>query len=178
MADMQTAMKEALSKAPSPLAIKTMSERVWLYLKDHPKTTAKRLSTELREPVSIISSTVSTLVRRKMLTFEVEAIRLKGGRGPKTHRRYSVEPKMGGRYELWPIVVKSKSRKATRVSAPAPQKPVQTLPPVHETGTVQQPPLTIKPQIVTIAKSQDFIDGLTVAEARALYERLHKMFGA
>lgn len=185
MADMQTALKQALSKAPSPLVIKPLSERIWLYLKDHPGTTSKRLAIELRDSQGSISSMLSQLCRRKMLTWQTEPVKPYKGRGAKHRRVFFVDPKMGGVYELLPEVVKSKPRTAAAAvqkytsNKPVPEsgetKPLRVV--GHAGPEITTPTLTIKPQIVTIAKSAEFIDGLTVAEARALYQHLHKMFG-
>lgn len=181
MADMQTALKQALSKAPSPLAIKPLSERIWLYLKDHPGTTSKRLAIELRDSQGSISSMLSQLCRRKMLIWQIEPVKPYKGRGAKYRRVFFVDPKMGGVYELLPEVVKSKPRVAVAAVQEPRSKPAgdeaAPLRVAGHAGPEIPTPLTIKPQIVTIAQSADFIDGLTVAEARALYQHLHKMFG-
>lgn len=181
MADMQTALKQALSKAPSPLAVKPLSERIWLYLKDHPGTTSKRLAVELRVSQGSVSSMLSQMCRRKMLTWLVETAKPYKGRGAKHRRVFFVDPKMGGVYELLPESVKSKPRVAMAAAHESKPKPasgeVAPLRVVGHAGPEIPTPLTIKPQVVTIAQSSDFIDGLTVAEARALYQHLHKMFG-
>lgn len=123
---------------------------------------------------------LSQLCRRKMLIWTVEAKKPFNGRGCKTQRLFSVDPKMGGVYELLPDVVPQKPRRLVVDQAhvtnnnPKPEGGEAKVLPIPEIPT---PTLTIKPQIVTIAKSAEFIDGLTVAEARALYQQLHKMFG-
>lgn len=152
-----------------------------MYLKDHPGTTSKRLSIELRESPGSVSSMLSQMCRRKMITWQTEPVKPYKGRGAKYRRIYVIDPKMGGVYELLPEAVKSKPR----VTAPAAQEPkpksaggaASPLRVAGHAGPEIPTPLTSKPQVVTIAQSADFIDGLTVAEARALYQHLHKMFG-
>lgn len=122
---------------------------------------------------------LSQMVRRRMLIWETQPVKPYKGRGAKYQRIYSVEPKMGGVYELWPEVVpsKPKSDPAQTLLDLTPKTPATPMRVVGEAAPEVIPPLQTKPQVVTIAQSQDFIDGLTVAEARALYQHLHKMFG-
>lgn len=127
---------------------KPLLERVWWHIKDHPDCKLSALQA-VYGPTT--AQAVNTLYTRKMVTRKGVPQRAKDGRIRKIFEyRAAMET-----YELLPLPLKSKA------AAP-------------ETVT-QNPPAELKP--VSSADTLDaYIDALTVAEARALYQKLKNIF--
>lgn len=116
-------MKHALKEAG--VALPPLTKRIWLWLKDHPAQTYKSVSAALGESESAVSSTLTGLVKRGMLTTTQDTVR--GSMGVRGITRYTVKHK---EYELLPKPLKHKPlavvglRPGPMVSTPAQTQPV------------------------------------------------------
>lgn len=170
MPDMKTALTTALTS--TPLKPKTQIERIWGWVKDHPDQSTKRILLELKLSKNNVSSLVSQMVKRKMLSVRQETDRLgtrsvfrvpEGMRefellpSPKSQKSSKVEPQVSRPFILPKLEV---------VQHVTPPKAEVALP-VQMHG--EEPQL---PQSPT-----ELVESLTVAKARELYSILHKLFG-
>ena len=127
---------------------KPLIERVWTYIKDHPNS---KLSAVTAIYGSTAAQAVNTLYMRKMLTRRSVTQRTKDGRIREIFEyRAAMET-----YELLPLPLKTKTAAREIVT----QKPLTELKPANFVTTLDA-----------------YIDGLTVAEARALYQKLKNIF--
>lgn len=127
---------------------KPLMERVWTHIKDHPDSKLSAVTT-IYGPTA--AQAVNTLYTRKMLTRKGVPQRAKDGRIREIFEyRAAMET-----YELLPLPLKTKT--------------------VAREIVTQKPPTELKP--ASSATTLDaYIDGLTVAEARALYQKLKNIF--
>lgn len=168
---MAIALAEAgLAKLP---ATPTSMERLWRAIKDADPARgvthadlARRLS---GIPAGTISSRVSTLLARGMVY--VTRTTAAGGRHV---QHYATDMDT---FELLPLlrppVPRPRKEKKEKEAQPVTKAP-EVATPVNPTGLPLAAPAPVR---VTIANHAEFIDTLTVAEARALYTTLHRMFG-
>jgi hypothetical protein len=144
-----TALKEvAPDLKAAGIAPKPLSERAWLWIKDHPDSSVNKVADALGEPRGNVSSVVSILTRRKMLTYREEIVGRGQGHGMPV-RHYTAK---GSTYVLLPIALDPP--RGSKKNPPPPPPPA----PVVE--------LSIDQRMDKIA------DGLSVKEARCLYDKL------
>lgn len=125
-----------------------LMQRAWLYVKDNPGSIPSKVASALNHDVGHVSSIMCVAHQRGMLTrVAVDDPRIKG-----KPFAYSVPTRMRD-YELLPTPKIQSVMARPRVTEITP-----TLAPVQ-----RKDPLAL-------------IDALTIAEARALYAKLHKMF--
>lgn len=164
---MTTTFEAALKQAG--VSVPSQQERVWRVIKDHPGITAKRISSITKIDQSQVSSYCSVMLARKMLevTYVPMHMRLGRGHGMKnvstfkvTQQKYEVLPKVEAEKE----VIKGKGQ-CSEVKIIHPEAPVQQ----------QKAPQIAKRESEEHWKAD--VEAMTVAEARALYNVLHKMFG-
>ena len=127
---------------------KPLIERVWTYIKDHPDSKLSAVSA-IYGPTA--AQAVSTLYVRKMLTRKNVPQRTKDGR---IRGLFEYRAAMAT-YELLPLPLKTKPVASEIVT----HKPLTELKPASSATTLDA-----------------YIDGLTVAEARALYQKLKNIF--
>lgn len=143
-----TQMEQALKQAG--VAVPSQSQRLWTWIKDHPKTSVARAQSALGLTKSGASSLASQMEKRGMLT-TVSDRETRSGRVVKYYTAvgtvYQVKP--------WP-----KKRK----------KGVAPTPHVAATQPAAAPVLQAPSKVDTI------VDSLTVREARELYLKLKEMF--
>jgi len=151
---MSTSIKEELRKV-----IKlTLNKRIWLYVKDHPHTTAGTLEKVLKETLSATSTSLGALVRRGMLN-RVSVVT----RNSKRIFEYTAPAKMT-EYELLPVdksVVLKDYQHKTAMS------PI----------TVSQNGTPVIPSRANLSGLALNVENLTLAEARIVYDKLHILFG-
>jgi DNA-binding CsgD family transcriptional regulator len=148
-----------------------LNKRVWLWLNDHPGKTSKQIAIALGEKHSNVATTLGQMVKRRMV---------QGTKQQHPHRNvqewhYETCIKQ---YELLPM------RKAK--PQPKPKVDVKNgiitgfglsaVPVSTETVASLAVPLSVASPFEQ-PKCKFNLDDLTVREARALYEQLHKMFG-
>lgn len=156
-----TAIEHALQTAGVKLP--SQKERLWRVIKDNPGIIASRAAAICKIPASSAAALAGDMVKRGMLTETKQATRMAGPRGSFVMRNvntYTVHPRMDGFYEDLPLPKKPKAAKPTPAPAPEP-KP-----------TPKEPTLAERTEVPGVN-----VDSLTVAQARALYAALHKMFG-
>ncbi len=165
---MTTTFEAALKQAG--VSVPSQQERVWRVIKDHPGITAKRISSITNIDQAQVSSYCSLMLARKMLEVAYIPMHLRLGRGhgiknvstfKVTQQQYEVLPKVEAEKE----VVKGKGQ-CSEVKI------------IHPTTPVEQQKA---PQIAKRESEEHWkadVESMTVAEARALYNVLHKMFGA
>jgi len=140
----------------------TQMHRIWTWLKDHQPQTAKSIASALHLPQA--NSLLSQMERRRMVSYSYEHDRSTGY----TTKRYVA---VGREYELLPMTVK-----ATPRGKPAPL--VALAPTISMTASplLQSKPDAFPPWLLPTPAPQFDLDALTIAEARALYTRLARMF--
>lgn len=140
-------IKDELKKVrPLPLI-----QRAWLYVKDHPNVTPATVASALKEAANNVSGVLGLACQRGMLTrVAVRDRRVKGQPFAYTAPYHMTE------YELLPMPKATNGRPASVLDI-TPPKP---------------------PDLATVRKAEisAVIDTLTIAEARVLYQTLHKMF--
>ena len=145
------AMKNAGVKIPSQM------ERIWNWLTDHPNQTAQEVAKALKFPGT--SSLIAQMQRRNMLLISYDDCRLKGQKV----KRFKPITKT---YILLPQSKETLGQRKKIVSAA-----VST----HIPTPLQTPQVTIA-TLKTPAFAWN-VEAMTIADARALYLQLHKMFG-
>lgn len=154
-------LKEELQRVkPLPLI-----KRSWLYVKDHPSTSAVTLAKVLNEKASSVSSALCALFDRGMATREAD----KTKRGVVLYL-YSV-PRTFDKYELLPFRPDAREKKnrirphsVTHLPVPAPK----VAKPEPEPAPVPAPAPGVWDRCG--------IDKLTIGEARELHDLLNKLF--
>lgn len=136
MNSIANAMKEA------GVAVPPLSQRLWLWIKDHPKATSREIETQFKEGVS---PRLADMEKRQMLSSS--EVPNPSRKGKRTLKGYTVTQ---DEYDLLPIP--KKEAMTTRVPAP-------------------------KSAHAIVPQTKINIEALTIAEARALYAQLQKMFG-
>lgn len=155
---MTTVMETALKAAGVPL--RSIPERIWYYVKDHPGSTCHDIQAVLHLPFDRVATVCGTLVKRKMFYVKKETRRVHGTRGGvRMVNLYTAPPTMGV-YTVLPMPSSKPAASPAPAKLPAP--PLQVVPP-----TLASPE----------QKSKFDLDNMTVGEAKLLYERLHRMFG-
>ncbi len=156
-----TVMEQALRDAG--VKLKTHKELIWQFLKDHPSQSAAALVAALKLPPERVNNSLWMMERRGMVASTTHVEREHSSRGNyRNIKRYTA---VGATFEMLPLVKKA----VTRVSQKAVPQPVTAVEPQ------QEKPATLVQQA---KKVEDFdLDGLTIRQARALYDKLHRMFG-
>ena len=172
-----TVMEQALKAAGVPM--RTVPERIWHYVLEHPKTTCFDMSSVLKIPFDRTATIAGLLVRRKMLIVSKEARRSHGARGdvrsvnvytvPASMKFYNVLP-LGA-----PLHPRKGQSKAANAAAAAKAQPVPTLVPME--APPPKVPMDLPVPMGFMEEPKIDIDKLTVGEAKSLYEKLHRMFG-
>ena len=160
---MGTTMTDAILKAgikPMPLI-----QRVWLYLVDHPETTAKTLNSVFKHTCL---STVHTLRRRGMVSL-VKRPRPFKSRGPQYVNIYTAQ-NAHKPYELLPLPLLTKVEKKLPVLVPN-NFLLDMVERMHAEPSVAEVSAT---PIVAPVKFD--INTLSLKEARALYDELKEIF--
>ena len=149
MNQITVALKEA------GMALPTQNQRIWNWLKDHPNKTTLEISKALNLTLGNVSSLISGMYKRKMVT----AINDKSNSRRGVVGRYSV---VGREYELLPLP------KQQVVARPQP-RPIDVAPPAPTPNNVRQA------EVPTTA--EQILEKLSVKQAHELYVALHGMFG-
>ena len=151
MNQLTMAMKQA------GVALPPQNKRIWLWLKDHPSKTTKELSSALNMPLGIVSTLVSDMYKRGM----VSVVRV-----PTTTRHGSVGrySTIGREFELLPKV---------KVKAKPALAPVPVSQPVVE----KQEPVKVIPKDEPAPTAAHILETMSVKQAYELYVSLHEMFG-
>jgi hypothetical protein len=139
MSDLQSALLKAVSFKPQ-------IERVWLYLKDHPDSPAKRVRAELK--LDSASTLLSQLEDRGMVASSLFSDNFG------TRKVYRA---IGQTYEMLPRKVKKPEQET-----PVKQSKLDSM--------------TVKEARETWAQLDKFFSTMTASEIRELYEQLNKMF--
>ena len=142
-----------LALLASGVNLPTQTKRIWVWLNDHQPQSAKAVAAALSIPEA--SSLLSMMERRRMVTSTKDLNRSTGF----VIKRYST---VGREYELLPMPKKIKSVETA--------KPI--INPAPALVTIAPPAI----QTIAPAANKFDLDTLTIAEARALYIRLAKMF--
>lgn len=171
MADLKTALATALQKSAVPgLRQKGQMEQIWLWIKDHPGSTVKRLKVDLRHlPPDNISSLLAQMEDRKMVTAEHVPVHPLPKFGKSLVKAYSV-PVTLKTYELLPETPKVKPKKsAPKAVSRKAEKPLQPV-------AVPEPTVVSTPQQKTFQSQLD-VKQLPVHEAMRIYRELRDIFG-
>lgn len=168
MPDMKTALTTALTG--TGLKPKTQTERIWNWLKDHPDQPTKRIQLELKLTKNSVSSLLSQMVKRKMLSVKQVTDRLG------TRSVFRVSEKMR-EFELLPKPKATETNRQIEVSQPVCAKKAETAPNATPNTVVELPVQMHCAEEQLPQSSTELVDSLTVAKARELYNILHKLFG-
>lgn len=150
-------MKDAIVSA---LRVPTQSERVFTYLADHPKTSAKVIGSVLGLGYSSSSSVVSSLVQRGILRQEPVLLRIGNKQLKVMH--YSTAIKY---YELLPLPKTAKPPAKMFIDTPVPEHD-------HISKPTTDSPVPTLPKLTVEA----YLDKLTLREARKAYDYLCSYF--
>jgi len=156
MSDMRTALKQALASPNAQVRVKSLNEQCWLWLRDHPRTSSRQLSSVFKCETS---RPIWDLVDRGMLTSELVSDKRVC---QKAFKLYSV---IGKEYDLLPR--KKKQAKPVKSSNPS-AAPLSILLADHL-------PMSLKPLKIVVNADFD-IEGLTLGQARKLYAQLREIF--
>ena len=148
-----------LALLASGVNLPSQTKRIWVWLSDHQPQSAKSVAAALHIPEA--SSLLSMMERHRMVTSTKDLNRSTGN----VINRYST---VGREYELLPMPKKVKSV-VTLTS-----KVADFVAAAEQLKAVTQPPVAAPVQPADAVKFD--LDTLTIAEARALYVRLAKMF--
>ena len=169
MTIMAEKLKEAGVKVPS------VQERVWRIVRDNPGgITAARVTDILGASVSGgsgVSSLLSQMEARKMVRSRKEMRRVTGPRGSVVERGVNVYVTDMREYEILPL--RRKETAATRAMD-------ATKAVVAQVKAAPTPTTVIASQLrktPTVNEAEEFVERLTIAEARAVFGVLNKMFG-
>lgn len=167
---MTTTMTTALQEAGITLPV---NRRIWMWLKDHPRLAAGDLAKTLGIDNQKASAGLDDLYRRSMVVRDSEMRRFKAGgkaKGLGTIERpvyvYTVNPKMRGTWEMWPMPKKdapSVKTKAARFVATLGVSQAALVKPA-----VAPPTLPWTPEVA--------VEKLTLTQCRELFNYLHKVF--
>lgn len=151
----------ATKLAEAGVKLPPQNKRVWQCVKDHPGVTALRVSQIIHSPQSGVSSLLTDLLQRGMVTRGTQEVRTKGPHGSTVKRKVWVYHAVGETFALVPKKTRLPPPKFKHVKAePAPS------------GTVTPPPAAPVPRAVALVES------LTIAQARELWAVLDRMFGS
>ena len=162
---MNTQMQEAFKAAG--VKPKSLTERVWNFVKDNPNCTARTVESIYG---SSAAQALSDMFGRDMLKRSSMPTRDRQGK----MRDVWIYRVASDTYEPLPRLTKPKPRaKPAQASHPADVAALQ-LPDASRPAIVTETLAPSEPQRVNLTA---LVDGLTVAEARALYHQLKLMFG-
>lgn len=147
-------LKAALAQAG--VAVKSLNERVWYWLRDHPGMSVNACADTLKESRGDVSSVVSLMWRRDMVSF-VEAYLDKSRPNMKT-RLYSAK---GKAFEIKPVIRES-SRPSKKTLA---NKQIDVAPPI---APAPAPVVEVSLE----ERMEGIVEKLTIKEARCLFEKL------
>jgi hypothetical protein len=152
-------LKAALAQAG--VAVKSLNERAWLWLHDHPGSTVNACADSLKESRGDVSSVVSLMWRRDMVAF-VEAY-LDRSRPNMKSRLYSTK---GKAFEIKPVIRES-SRPSKKTLANNQKEAALLIAPT---------PTPIPVAEVSIEERMEgIVEKLTIKEARCLFEKLKSL---
>ena len=162
---MTTDMKTAIQKAGITLPV---NRRIWMWLKDHPKSTGAQIAAVLKVPDNNVATLCKDMLDRGMVLREFEQRRGKVGMGwaLRDVALYTVNPKME-QYELW-----SKPAKPL----PLPKAPQKDMPKVAPTPV---PAVMLEPGEFRVAppwSAENFVQTITLRQARDLHNYLNEIF--
>ena len=169
-----TIMEHAMQQAGIPT--KTLTERVWLWLRDNPDHTSSDVARALGKDKATVAKLCSDMRARKMLDERKDHMRINRA----DHRsvqlyvsKYTVSPTMRGVYEVLPLPKREKQSPPTPVVVRKEEPPPPPPPP---------PPLpSAVVQAITVPQAFDpeqFVKTLNVKDAHALWQYLGSMFGS
>jgi len=159
---MTTVMEEKMLAAG--IQMPTQVERLWRVLRDNPQGLTAQRAAALTG-IANASTQLSMMVRRKMATARSELQRRPIHGGVMAERPVNIYSTTMKEYELLPAPKKEKP------SAPAVSAP--TAPPAPAVQRAPAPPRAVP----TVAEAQAFVERMTIAEARALWAVMDRMFG-
>jgi len=147
-------LKIALAEAG--VTVKPLSERTWIWLKEHPKSTVNACADSIKDARGNVSSAMSMLWRRDMVTFTEDFLDKS-----KPNRRTRLYTAKGKNYEILPIV--RESSRPSKKHAKKEQEPEQV---------VILPSLPEPVALSLDERMESLTETLTIKEARCLYEKL------
>jgi len=165
MTAMEHALKTALASKPTTLVVKSETQRIWEWLKDHPNQRSRDIEASLKLKPENVSSILNSMTKRGMVLRVAQPVH-------KTARMvwsYQVNPKMRF-YELWPLPLPPKEVPASAGAMYVNMVPLPAPVPVPAPA-----PSAVAVHAPTNHKA--YVEGLTIAEARNLYKELHELFG-
>ncbi len=155
--------------AAAGVKIPSVQERVWRIVRDNmPDGILASRVADILNPSqhnTSVSTLLSQMEARKMVYTKTEPRRVTGPRGSVITRNIKVYFTDMKEYELLPAPVKQTA--ATRAMGVA----------KASINAVKKVPSTVTPPAASAAPPMKSFEELTIAEATALYVRLHKMFG-
>ena len=133
-----------------------MTKRIWLLIQDHPNCTIQDICKVLNIDIGIAGIRVADLYHRKMIT-----------------RTRSFRNTIKGKVDVFELRVTMKEYELL-------PRPAKTTRPVVAQPSVEHEPTppTPQPRFAIVRKNSIDIDAMPVGEARALYQKLHAIFGA
>lgn len=156
------------SSTPKPVA---RMQKVFEFVLANPSVAATDVSKKLKMTNANVSSLLSQLDSRKMVTSEslAKVVKTKNGDRQSWVKHYTAAIPV---YELLPEP--KAPVKKIKIAQPAP-----TVPPVEVLPAVVKQPAGKQAAVahVSPAAVDDFVDRLAIRDARVLYARLHRMFG-
>lgn len=166
---MPTVMEEALKAAGVPL--KSLRERVWNWLKDHPEHSAEQLTALFNADKGQMASALSDLALRSMVV-RTQILRPPGRRGPYKIWVYAVEPKMRGVYELLPAQKRLTARRVSKGIT------VGTLAPPPLAEVPKEPAKEASPELDDDHWVDQTVESMSLLRGQLLYQRLKTIFQA
>jgi hypothetical protein len=130
-----------------------MTKRIWLWIQDHPGCTMQDIYKGLKTPTGITGTRISDLHSRKMIT-----------------RTRSFRNTIKGKVDVFELRVTMKEYELL-------PRPAKITHPVVAQPSVEHEPAP-QPRFAIVRKNSIDIDAMPVGEARALYQKLHAIFGA
>lgn len=170
MTIMADKLKEAGVKVPS------VQERVWRIVRDNPGGIMASRVADILDPsggrrANSASTLLSQMEARKMVSSRVEHRRVPGPRGSMIERGVKVYTTAMREYEILPMPRKETAATRAMDATKAVVAQVKASPPPAPV------PTTVMPKPPTINGMRDFVESMTIAEARAMWVELNKMFG-
>jgi len=182
---MQHAFANAKTVTPTPTPVRgSMRERLWNYIKDHPGVTASDLHSVFKAYITPlgVNQTMLILFKRGAVVRSSKKMYFPGPAGtPQARNIHTYSTPHGMKqYELPPEPAKTPKARPTATTVQA----ARVVDEVDETALdslIGLPPakqlMTAPPVAPVRASVDEFLDSLTIAEARALYVKLQRMFG-
>jgi hypothetical protein len=172
---MTTAMELAIKTAGLPVF--SQQQRIWNWLRDHPKSTVNAVIAANVAEKGNVSSLVSQMYKRKMLKVDHEFSRLAG----REVSHYSVATKD---YTILPMPKKEKKQKPVDDGKTIVQGPNTKLAIVElNASALTYKPVLSVPGAAPLApapkpefNATEFVNGLSLREAKAVYKELKELF--